>query len=678
MKKCKMLLAGVVLLCSLLLLVSCFLDTNDLSHGYTVVYNDNSESDSRIKDMLEKRFSEIGADVDFSSDKSKSFDNEIVLGDADFKTAAKRVRNEISKNISDHIAAYSIRRLGSHVVIVATAPEAEALAVDDLFSLAEEGRLVVPKDYKKTVYFDLREYKASGEIVSYGDSISTVTDIAEIRLSDDTVITTEKGKTEYVVPSDAIAPLPAEEDISVALYHPNMTYEVSYNGRTINVKVSSIDGSASREYKVALSVDAEYSVSSEIVNKDGAKGVLTLLSDDGDQRTADFFYSVVIPKYDSFRLSVAMPTRELANLVRTTDGKAWLKDDNGNYVLEFYNNFYTSTIQDSIFSDRTKYATKIDFWKEIVSTGHIDVLSHSHTHSAWGTSDDITYDANGNIKYPAGNVIKELHASAQILNHYLGQETSFICRPGGHADLTSDYFFNLVADDNTFLGMRTSNGAPPLVGDSDNKLNSPEDFTTEYGRMRIATILAKGHEAALTADGKAFATKDGDSVENCIKAGVSAWTNYIDLAMEHGQWASIGFHQVYPDTGRVASGYSVFDSQIIQLMDYVQPLVESGDLWLATFTEAAKYYFEWSSAEVSATAYGTDRVEVTLTDREEDSRFDEALTVKVSVPADWTNAELDSYGVKSALEIHTAEDGTHFVYANIIPGDGVSVIRSAN
>ena len=244
--------------------------------------------------------------------------------------------------------------------------------------------------------------------------------------------------------------------------------------------------------------------------------------------------------------------------------------------------------------------------------------------------------------------------------------------------MTSDYFFNLVATDDTFLGMRTSNGAPPLIGASDNKLNSPEKFRTQDGRLNIATILVKGNEAAFNADGTGFATPDGSKVIDCLRAGVSAWTHYIDLAMENGQWASIGFHEVLPDTTKYASGYPVFDSQVIQLMDYVQPLVESGDLWLATFTEASKYYFEWSSAEVSAKAYGSDRVEVTLIDSEDDPRFDEPLTVKVTVPGHWTQAELDSYGEKTLVDVHVAEDGTRFVYANIVPGGGVSTLRSVN
>ena len=409
----------------------------------------------------------------------------------------------------------------------------------------------------------------------------------------------------------------------------------------------------------------------EIVNKNGAKGVLTLISDDGDQRTSDFFYTEIVPAYNSFKITIALPTKKVASLSKTADGKAWLMNEDGDYVLTVLPNEYTSKIDGSVFASNN-YSTMVDFWKKITDTGAIELASHSHTHDAWGVTDEY------NAPYPAGNVIKELHASAQILRDLLGQESHFILRPGGHTDLTSAYFYNLVETDDTFIGMRSSNGAPPLPGATSAngaKLNTVEKFQNADGRLKIATILVRGYEAAFNEAGTGFATASGASSADCIEAGISAWTQYVDYAIQYGSWASIGFHSVVSDSTATASGYAVFDSQVKALMDYVEPLAESGELWLASFSDAAKYYFEWSSATVSATTYGDERVEVTLTDREEDERFDEPLTVKVTVPDGWKKAELESYGVTTELTVHTAEDGTRFVYANILPGEGVSTVR---
>ena len=422
----------------------------------------------------------------------------------------------------------------------------------------------------------------------------------------------------------------------------------------------------------------KFTVSAEIVNKNGAKGVLTLTSDDGDQRTSDFFYTKVAPKYDFFKITVAVPTDKIAGLGITSDGKGYVMNSSGNYSITGYRtNTYNSAISGSIFTS-TKYPTMKEFWKQITSTGAIELASHSHTHGPWPATDEIVYE-NANVLWPKGSAIKEIRASAQILRNGIGQETPFIMRPGGSFMTTevSNYFKELVATDGTYLGMRSSNGAPPLVGATTAnaaKLNTVNKFKTTNGRLTIATILVRSYEAGFDSTGKAFATTSSSSKSAVKAAGISAWEQYVDYSMEYGQWASIGFHSVVSDSS-TATGYEVYDWQVMALMECVKPYVESGDLWLASFSEAAKYYFEWSSAEVSAVNYDEDYIEVKLDDKEEDARFDEALTVKVTVPESWSSAKLTTGGKTANLEIHVDEDGSHFVYANIVPSANISTIR---
>ena len=480
---------------------------------------------------------------------------------------------------------------------------------------------------------------------------------------------------EYDFEYDPKEGLPGQADISYTAPDSEYTVNIRVVSKTIRLVVISPDGRSTTIYVINMKEKAHTvtQTSAEIVNKNGAKGVLTLISDDGDQRTSDFFYTEIAPKYDSFKITIALPTKKVASLTETADGSAWMMDEDGNYVLTVLKNDYSSTIAGSVFTKASAYPTTVDFWKKITSTGQIEIASHSHTHAAWGLTDE----QNGS--YPAGNVIKEIRASAQIVRELLGQENHFLIRPGGHTDLTSEYFYNLVKTDDTYIGMRSSNGAPPFVGATtanNAKLNTVAKFKNPDGRIKIATILVRGYEAAYDETGKAFATASGDSAQKCIDAGISAWEQYVDYAIQYGSWASIGFHGVVSDSTATATGYNVFDSQVKALMDYVQPLVDSGDLWLASFSDAAKYYFEWSSASVSAVTYGTDRVEITLTDKEEDERFDEPLTVKVTVPAEWKSAELESYGEITPVDIHVDEDGTHFVYANILPGDGLNTLRA--
>ena len=641
-----------------------------VADGYAIVYNGKSSSDIRLKTLLNTMLSREGIALSAKEEGETISDFEIVLTDVLTRDNAPALKQSYLSNASAYIGAYAMRVADGKLYLSASSSEAEQILVQKLLSFKTDGGLAVSRTLDMLVYFDLSEYKRSNTVMEISASeLLTMTDLVSIKLDGEPLVQIEKGKYTYEYGIDGLSAPPTFDGIQVLSYHPGITSTVSMSGKWLTILVKARDGSTQKEYKIEMKAVSEYDVPSEIVNKDGTKGVLTLISDDGDQRTSDFFYTEIVPNYPAFRLTVAMPTNKIASLSKTSDGKAWLKDGD-KYVLTIKNNTYNSIIPGSLFqSASTYYPTMVDYWKQIVSCGAIELASHSHTHAAWGLTDE----QNGS--YPAGNVIKELHASAQILRDLIGQDTPFILRPGGHDDLTSPYFYSLVASDDTFLGMRTSNGAPPLATGS-TKLNTVSKFTNPDERLKIATILVRSYEAAFNETRDGFATTSSSTIEQRLSAGVSAWTNYVDLAIQNGAWASIGFHSVVSDTTN-ASGYAVFDSQVKALMDYVQPLVDSGDLWLGSFAEVAKYYFEWSSATLS-TKIVDDVVEIRLTDKEEDERFDMPLTVKITVPYLWQSAVLTTAGQDSLLEIHTDTDGTHFVYANVVPSEAISTIRSAN
>ena len=669
-------------------------DGLNIGSGYVVVYNRVSESDMRLKDLIEAGYSDFGGKVDFNPNKLKSFDKEIILGGVDFKDETKELSKSLNESTNDLLGAYSIRAIGEKVFLYASCPEAEKLVVDDLLSYLDGKKLVLPTDLDKTVYFNLKEYQTTGNLCTLSGGVSATADLASISVKGES-IKLESGKYVYQMTAEPTTAFPTEEEIAVDLYSEGMSYAVSYSENSVVVTVTSADGNRSQEYKFVYGFAEEYAVTTVLVNKDGAKGVLSMIADDGDERTADFFYTVIAPKYSAFKITIAMATRDIATL--QSAGSSWAKDENGNYVYTVGKNPYTSTIEGSVFKDHSKYETADKFWQQILSCDQFEMISHSHSHSDWPVNDDIQYTENGLVKYPEGSVIKEIEASAQILEELFGQTSPFIARPGGnfwadspgvdHSPLRN-YFYSLVNSNDTFVGMRSSNGGPPLPGASSTKLNTPKQFAPsynggaweDYARLNIGCLLVKGNQTAFNEDGTNYAYPSGGKTSEVLAAGIGAWINYIELAMENGQWASIAFHDVFDEANAkyIGDGYPVADAQVLALMEYIQPLVDSGDLWVGTFSEVAEYYFQWSTAQVSAKAYGDDRVEITLTDAEEDPRMDSALTVKVSVPGNWTAAELESNGVTTALEVHVDEDGSCFVYANIVPGDYVSVIRPVN
>ena len=65
------------------------------------------------------------------------------------------------------------------------------------------------------------------------------------------------------------------------------------------------------------------------------------------------------------------------------------------------------------------------------------------------------------------------------------------------------------------------------------------------------------------------------------------------------------------------------------------------------------------------------KIRVTLTDSEDNTVYNEALTVKVYVPATWDGAVMNG----EALTVHTDMAGS-YVYANVVPDSGTVEITS--
>ena len=645
-----------------------------VSEGYTLVYNGTSSDDVRFKTLLSSKLSREGINISSAKDTDASSEHEILLTNVAGRELASTIKGSYLSNVSEYIGAYAMRVSDGKLYLSASCVEAEAIIIDQLLSYKSgAGELSVPGDLDVFVYFDLAEYRESGAIETFkAADLMKMTDLVSITAGGEPFIELEKGKYNYDFGASGITDSSSFEgiELDIKTFHPEMSYSLSVTQNRITILVTARNGSTQKEYQIDLKQASEYDVPSEIVHRDGAKGVLTLTSDDADPRTADFFATEIVPKYSSFKVTIAMPTRDVAEL--ELRGDMWLMDDDGKYIgLTYLKNSYNSSIPGSVFKKASSYPTMIDFWKKIldVSGGAIEIASHSHTHANCGTSDE----ANG--KFPHGNVIKELHASAQILQDLLGQDTPVFVCPGGTIGMSSDYFNQLIQSDNTYIGMRKTSGDPPLPNATSPKLNTVNKFKTQSERYNIGTILVNSYTAAFNSNKTGFLPDTATRTQR-LNAGVGAWTNYVDLAIKNGGWASIGFHSIVPDNTN-ASGYSVYDSQVIALMDYVQPLVDSGELWLGSFAEVTKYYFEWSSAELS-TKVVNNTVEIRLTDGEEDERFDVALTVKVTIPYLWESALLSTGGVTTELEIHTDTDGTHFVYANVVPGDSVSTITPAN
>ena len=136
------------------------------------------------------------------------------------------------------------------------------------------------------------------------------------------------------------------------------------------------------------------------------------------------------------------------------------------------------------------------------------------------------------------------------------------------------------------------------------------------------------------------------------------WNQFIDNAADNNGWATFCIHKITPSAG---TGHYILESDAENLFAHAA----SKNVWVANYTEAALYYAEWASANVS-TFYEDGKINVTLTDSEDNTVYDEALTVKVYVPTTWSSAAMNG----EALTVHN-DGSANYVYVNIVPDSGV-------
>lgn len=397
--------------------------------------------------------------------------------------------------------------------------------------------------------------------------------------------------------------------------------------------------------------EKDFRSTASVVVKDGKEGTVTFVLDDGKTDTSDVM-AELLPKYENLKATFAIIPKALATL------HTEYNEETGKYEYVFdENGKYTYSLNDE----------SVEYWRSILEAGEgrFEIISHTLTHSFWGLDDNggiFTYaNSDGKIitsaELPAGSVTAEIYAAAQILEDVFGIEASTVVLPGigiGQSDVVIDgvtykspyhVFFETVAKayaDGTLIGMRGNGFAGVNV--APDRVITPEYLATVSNRIAVEALTVRN-------------TND-----------VSLWLEYIDYARESGGWAPFCLHRIVPDTDTETSYLNIFLSQAEELFAYAN----AKNVWIANYTEATKYYTEWSTAEVTS-VYDNGTVKVTLTDGENDELFDEALTVKVTVPTSWDVCIVNG---ATELTVMTDASGEAYVLVDIVPDSGAVTLTS--
>ena len=120
------------------------------------------------------------------------------------------------------------------------------------------------------------------------------------------------------------------------------------------------------------------------------------------------------------------------------------------------------------------------------------------------------------------------------------------------------------------------------------------------------------------------------------------WRGAGQGVLDRGGWAVLNFHGI--DDGRIdreALGWSALPMDSFRaLLDHIVGL----DLWIAPYGRVTRYIRERRAATLHLTDWRPSSIALVLEDGEDDAVFDQALTLRLRLPAGWRGARAEQDG----------------------------------
>lgn len=599
--------------------------------SYDVIYNGKKVSEERaVKNFVSSLNAKTGQSYSLAQyQEGDAISKSIVVGTVTASEGYDEIKAEVDRFGSDSLGSFAIVVQETNLLIVSydsLSLEAALGYFVDTYAKADTV-LGLDDELAEYVMFDKNTYFREGKIIPVTASALAVSaDLSALTVGGTLLADFDADTLAYTVTDvpyatryPRITAVPVFEEATVLI-----TQATDANGGVATVHVTSRDADpetgekVEKTYTVTFTTKDTAQTEASVVWKDGAAGIVTFVLDDGNHATADFVREEMLHKYSALRVSYALITNRLATIKTTDDKSEYAKTSDGKYIY-------------------TVNAEEVAYWQtHLAANNYCDLLSHSWTHDKWGKNDDggeqelTDYSGNktGTKEFPKGHITMELAASKQLLVDLFGQTGQYFVKPGtGMKEY--DFYLDLLTGGTIYEGARSTNKA----------LNDPDsmgDFLNINSWMVTATE-----------------TPD-------------QWNAFIDQAVAEGKWATFCIHNIVSDYAKDPSGHYIFQKNADAMFAHANALAASGDLWIATMTEAANYIRLRNATTVTAETYREDRVTLNVSTTLEGEHFDDIdLTVKVAVPNGWSGTVTVSNGMTA--EVETDANGACFVYLNLRP-----------
>lgn len=372
------------------------------------------------------------------------------------------------------------------------------------------------------------------------------------------------------------------------------------------------------------------------------------VTDDSDKEV----YTAVYGDYN--------PTAEVLPVKGGANGIVSIVHDDGNistvYNLEkiFYKHGIVGNL--ALMSEHSKTTGNLAKWKEILTTERWKVMSHSATHTWWGTATD-----NGDGTYTfADNQTKVeneiVNSQKKLREFFPGQRVLAFAYPG------------FATEKNTYVGAY----APAMGTDKYNKIL--EFIYSPASRELIAdTYVVARYDSILTGN-EAYVDNIRDFYY--MNGGFISTANYNNgnILTRLEDAANGGFHlfslHTCTDDGEITP--AAMDGVCELLAKYVA----EGKIWNAFYEDAALYVKEAQNSKVEITGNSLS-LSVNLTDTLDNDIYNYPLTVRISAPKDWAACKIVQGDNTYYVAVETV-NGNRVIDADLVPDGGVATITPAS
>ena len=147
------------------------------------------------------------------------------------------------------------------------------------------------------------------------------------------------------------------------------------------------------------------------------------------------------------------------------------------------------------------------------------------------------------------------------------------------------------------------------------------------------------------------------------------WLNKADRRFRRG-WCAVLHHLVHHGRTKeeIDASVAATEAKLANLAKY------KDRIWIGTFPAVAKYGQERDTATLKTVSSDAKRIELSLSDRMDDTLFDEPLTLKVRLPDDWRTVRA-TQGGNPVRAVFLSHDGHSYALVDAVPDRGAVTLE---